>query len=403
MANNSIKYSISKLIMYLILIGMAVSPAFALGAGARNLFLIGIMSLSPLVIILYPHIYMKDATLLILSFLLMTCPLLFNSQTMRWSTVLYGVMFCLNFMAYNRLLKEDIIDINEYVSLLKWIIYSYAIVLLIQQFCVLTGLPIFNVSNYSPLTPWKLNSLTSEPSHSVRYMALFMYSFIAMNEKIRGVSYSIKDMLHEDRRVWIAFMWVMITSISATGYLFLLVILSKFINLKNLVVPCAAIALIIFIGLQQENESVVRMYNTGLATLTLDEKTIVKADHSGSARIVPVIIAAKMVDLRTKEGWFGHGVDYLSTVMYKLFPGVNQGYTGGGIFLLAVEYGFLTFLIFLIFSFRATFRRDDLVTLLFFALMCINEGLNMQITWSAIIFLYTNKHMLGNLKQKMNK
>ena len=79
--------------------------------------------------------------------------------TMRWSTVLYSCMFCVYFMAFARVLYSNGYDFSDFSKLLKGLIYAYCIVLIIQQFCVLTNLPIFNLSNYDIREPWKLNSL----------------------------------------------------------------------------------------------------------------------------------------------------------------------------------------------------------------------------------------------------
>lgn len=387
-----------RFMIYAILVSMTVSPAFALGAGARNLMLIVIMGLSPIVILIHPKLYPKDTPLILLCLLLVLSPMLYNGGTMRLSTVMYGMMFCLCFMAYNRLLHEGMMTICNYEKVLKWLIYACAITLVIQQFCVLTGLPIFNVSheNYYTSQPWKLNSLTSEPSHSVRYMALVMYCYIVVRETITEKKYSFIEGVKEDKWIWCAFLWTMITSVSATAYLFLLIIMSKFVTLKNIAITSILFIVLFFVALQSENEAISRMARTAEATITLNETAIIEADHSGSARIVPMIIAAKMIDLSKKEGWFGRGVDYISTVMYKLFPGVPEGYVSGGILILAVEYGFIAFMIFLLFTFNTTVIKQDIITLFFWFFMCLNEGLNVQITWAAIIFLYTNKIMIKN-------
>ena len=134
--------------LYIIIIALAVSPAFALGDGNRNLFLIGIMYLSPIILVLYIGFYKGEVLLLAFIVSIIAFPLLLHPETMRWSTVLYSIMFALTFMAYRRLLYDSYFTINRYQTLIKFLIYAYFITLLIQQFSVLIGLPIFNLSNY---------------------------------------------------------------------------------------------------------------------------------------------------------------------------------------------------------------------------------------------------------------
>lgn len=153
---------------------MATAPAFALGEGDRNLLLIWVMGVSPLIVIARFRFDKNDVLSLLFLASIIIFPLIFHPESMRWSTVLYSWMFGLTFIAYKQLLQLNYFTIEPYLKLLKALLLAYFAVLLIQQFCVLTGLPVFNVSNYSPAEPWKLNSLAAEPSHSARIVALLM-------------------------------------------------------------------------------------------------------------------------------------------------------------------------------------------------------------------------------------
>ena len=123
---------ISSWLITIILISIAVSPAFALGEGNRNLLLIGVMGVSPIIVITYFRIYRSDIWLLLFMLTIVVNPLVNHPESMRWSTVLYSMMFCLTFMAYNRLLTMDTLSIEHYYKLLRYLMYAYFIVLLIQ-------------------------------------------------------------------------------------------------------------------------------------------------------------------------------------------------------------------------------------------------------------------------------
>jgi len=373
---------------------MAISPAFALGEGNRNLLLIGVMGFAPIIILRFFEFDTLDFLLFLFLTTIAVFPALLHPETMRWSTVLYSMMFGLTFIAYKQLLRQKHFSVLNYFRILKLLIYAYFIVLLVQQFCVLTGLPVFNLSNYDPIQPWKLNSLAVEPSHSGRIVALLMYSYITIKEKLLNRSYNLKKEFRKDKWVWIGFIWTMITMGSGTAFLFLGIVLLKFVRLKNwtplFIVGLAAAALISVL----EIPALERATKTITATLTLDEATIIDADHSASIRIVPMIILIKILDLSSVNGWFGHGVDHVSTFLSDYMPGVPEGISGGGLFQLWIEYGFISFWLFVLFSFITTFNKAAKMNIVFWFLLVFMYAVNTQIIWLCLIVLYTNNYFL---------
>ena len=121
---------------------------------------------------------------------------------------------------------------SDIMKLLKCLLFAYAIVLIIQQLCVLLGLPIFNVSNYNIKEPWKLNSLMSEPEHSGRMVGLLMYSYLTI-KSIKSGDESLVESWKSEKLLWCAFIWCMLTSLSAGAYLFLFIVLTRFMTSKN--------------------------------------------------------------------------------------------------------------------------------------------------------------------------
>ena len=379
-------------LLILILIALAVSPAFALGDGNRNLLLIGVMGLSPIIILHYSRFDRINIWLLLFMGSIIVFPLIFHPESMRWSTVLYSVMFCLTFMAYSELLQRSFFTPRYYQKLLKYLIYAYAITLVIQQFCVLTGLPIFNVSNYFPNEPWKLNSLAAEPSHSARIVALLMYCYITITELLHKRIYNFKIHLKKDKWVWLAFIWVMVTMGSGIAFLFIGIVLLKFISLKNLAPLFFIGGVILFLVNNFNITAFDRTYKTVLATLTFNEEAIIEADHSASFRIVPSIVLIKMIDVELIDFWFGYGVDYINTFMYRYMPGGGENVRGGGLFQVLTEFGFISFILFVIFSFKECFdKRNMTLSIVFWFMLIILNGINSQITWLAIILLYSNR------------
>lgn len=389
---NNISPARTRILLYVGLTLLLVSPAFALGSGARNMLLIIAMAISPTVLILYPVFARKtDIALLTFLFLTIACPLLNHPLTMRWSTALYTGMFGVYAMALYRLFMFSEVTSSDLARFFRIVIYAYFIVLLIQQFCVLTGLPIFNVSNYNILEPWKLNSLMSEPEHSSRMLALLMYSYLTMREIEVGKSFTFEESWKNEKPMWIVFLYSMLTMVSAGAYVFLLVVLSKFMTKKMLLYLSLLVCLMVAVV---NADTFMRTYKLAIATLTFDIHEMYSADQSGALRFVPSILCLQHIDIWSWDAWFGEGIDYVSTFISNYLPGVAKGYVGGGLFQYAVDYGLISFLIFTIFSFRVCYDPNNRISSLAFWLFSVLlSGINVQLLWSTLMLLMIDKEM----------
>lgn len=381
-------------IINLMIIFVAVSPAFALGEGNKNMLLIGAMCLSPYFLMRYPIAIPKvDLPLIIMCMMMISFPMVFHPETMRWSTVLYTCQFCIYFMAFVRVLAVKVYEFTDFAQLLKGLIYAYCIVLIIQQFCVLFALPIFNVSNYTPLEPFKLNSLMSEPSHSARIIPVLMFFYILAKEHEIGKKYVLKEHFADDRMIWIAFLWPMLTLGSATAFIFLLIIIFKVFpsfQRANTILVVIAGLLIVSIA-ANENHNFDRAFRFSKAVLTLDEKQIIRADGSGAHRIVQSFRGAKLVGLSDIDDWIGHGVD----ADRDLIPNWQSSYLSGGagMFFLWVNYGFLACMLWWLFSFHITLLKHEplISTFIWLLTIFIMGGLNNQIIWLVLAISYCYK------------
>jgi len=392
----------STFFLILIIVSLAIAPAFALGEGNRNLLLIGVMLLSPIVLLKSQFLFRLDLLLLLFLLSIVFAPMLNHPESFRWSTVLYSTMFGLTFLAYEQLLYRNAFSLENYEKLLRYLIYAYFIVLVIQQISVMTGLPIFNISNYDPTEPWKLNSLSAEPSHSARIVALLMYCYITIKELVVDRKYSFNLDFKNDKWIWIAFLWTMTTMGSGTAFVFIAIILLKFMKPKSVFPLLVLVAIIFFIiNLLGEN-SIDRSMKFLIAVLSFDEKTIMLADHSASLRVIPMMILAKMSSITTIDGWFGHGIDYVSTFLYQRIAGVPKGFSGGGLLQLWIEYGFLSFSLFIIFSFLTIYRKGDYISIIFWFMLVFMYSINSQILWLTVSLLYTNKYFFTKNNQ-LNK
>ena len=402
MIPNITKTNLIKFWLSLLIISFATSPAFALDSSNMNLLLIGVMLISPIILFIsIRSISVEDILLILFILSIIFSPLINHPETMRWSTVIYSCMFIISFITYKHLLYKDIFRIENFEKLIRYLIYAYTLVLIIQQICVLLGLPIFNLSNYSPAEPWKLNSLTSEPSHSARIVGLLMYCYIVIKEIMLNRKYNLKNDLKVDKWIWFSFFWTMITMGSGTAFLFIFLVLSVFLSFRNLIILLLVFIILIGAITFFEITAFDRTWKVFLATLTLDTNKIIAADPSASVRIVPFIIISQLVDFTTFNDWFGYGVDYVKSIFSTnvRIGGLPEGWTGGGMFQVWLDYGLLSFLLFVYFTFSATYLKDSIVSVFFWFLLVFMYGVNSQIVWVTIVLLFTLNYFKQQYKR----
>jgi len=388
--------------LIIIIVSLATSPAFAFDDEKKNIALIAIMAISPLIILIYKKIYSNDIPLLLFMSSIILFPAFLHPETMRWSTVMYTAMFGLTFLAYKLLLYHNNFRREIYLKVLKYLIFAYVLVLLIQQFCVLTGIPIFNVSNYRLNEPWKLNSLTSEPSTSARIVALLMFSYITIKELIILRKYDFRIDFKTDKWVWLSFIWTMVTMGSGTAFLFLAMVLLKFVRLKSL-----APLLVIFLGITLfvnalEIVTFERTFRSFMAVLTLDSEKIYEADHSAAFRIIPLIILAQRIGFTSINDWFGYGVDFVGSFLSDEVRGLPEGWTSGGLLQLWVDYGFVVFILFITFNLINIVKKGDYLSMAFWFMIVFIQGINNQILWLGIVLLFTNKYFKKSAEKRYN-
>lgn len=392
---------LNRWLFYLIVISLSISPAFATDPiDNRNYFLIGCMFLGPIIIIFSNKFIPKvDVPIAIIISLMFAFQGLFNNGTVRWSSMLFSCMFYTYFAAAVRVFNRANMKVNCLLTLIRRLIYAYAIVLLIQQFCVLFGLPVFNqMWSFGEHNPWKLNSLSAEPSHTARYVGVLMYCYLIISDKISGRKQSFAKSFINNKLLWISFLWVMITMLSGTAMIILLLIFCTFIK-KRSFIPIAGVIMVIFsIGLTSEYVQLYRAANFLQSVTSGDTKAMISADHSASIRVVPMILCVQRIDPHSVSGWVGTGTGSSAAWMSKKMPGVPLGWSGGGIANYILEYGLIIGAIFILVSLNWCFDPKNALTTIGLWVMCIFMiGVNTQIGWLCILMLYISKRIrIGN-------
>lgn len=329
----------------------------------------------------------------------------------RVSSAIYSCIFFIIAISFTRGLYNNKFTLESYMKVCRILVIAYFIVLVIQQMCVLAGLPIFNLMiDYSELegSRWKLSSLSDEPSHAARIVALLTFSYIGAHRVLQGKSYSfIKEWKSSksEKLFWIAFFWTMITMQSSTALLFVVIIIYRFfvsgkVRITTLIVGLISVMVLVFAF--SDNKLMKRNVDIFISTLTLDEVAIEAADNSGAHRIVPNIILAKRVEILSENGLFGFGMDTSKKVVYKNFPGwMNEDSAGGGgVFQIWYDFGFIVFFFYILGTLKFCTSPKDKMSYIFWFLLVFVNSLNTQITWLAIMLLATNKYIIDNYRRK---
>jgi len=181
---------------------------------------------------------------------------------------------------------------------------------------------------------------------------------------------------------------------SGTAFLFIIIIFSLFLNFKNILALIFSIFLVTILINLLDITSFERTFKIIEATTTFNINEIIRADPSAATRIIPMMLLSQLADISSVNGWFGHGIDHVSTILNNLvyIGGMPDNWSGGGMFLIWIEYGFLSFFLFTIISFISIFDKKNLFTIVFWFFLVFMYGVNSQIVWITIILLFTIKY-----------
>lgn len=395
-----LKKRYNKEILYFILVTLAVSPAFATSEiDNRNFLLIGSMGLG-FIFLLFSHPYRPriDYKLILLIFLMFGFQLLFHRGSLRLSSIFYTCMFFFYFMLTIRLFFRGKPTAGEFIKIVKFLIYAYFIILLVQQFCVLTGLPVFNGIGIMS-SKWKLNSLSAEPSHTSRFVGILMYAYLSIEDKSAGYKLSFFESFKHSKKVWIAFLWVILTTVSGTGILVVFLILSRYFSTKMMWVGVLMLGTILGIAAKSEVTALSRFATFSSAVMTLSPEAMIAADHSASVRFVPMILCISKINPFSMDGWIGKGMGYVSSWLSDEMPGLPDGFSAGGMAAFALEYGLIISIIYFVLSFKLCYDKNYKISSIgLWIICCLLIGINSQLGWCCITFLYLSKQFNLNAK-----
>lgn len=366
------------------------------GEGVSNLK-VALMALTPIIFIFRTPVVSKPLFWGIVLWL--TCYFCASFQSyMRFSTIGYFGMFIMTFIVFYNLVYQGAFSFSYFKRLLRVLIIIFAVVLILQQICMLIGVKSFwllNLENQHFLAIDKLHSLTLEPSHSARVLAVVMLGYLrCLQIENDGKRVAMKVLFSKENRVvTILFLYTMLTMGSGTAFVALGILCLYFITWRN--VWYVAPILIGFLAISSlfEVKQLTRAVNTMEATMTGDQKQVLEADGSAAARILPIINTFKETDLSNTETWFGKGTSK------KLSVEVQNKMLSKSKIPILDQYGLIATILSLILVYTCMIKRIlSIETLMFAMLLGFTIG-NFYYVWGCMMIFSATRYFIINTKQ----
>jgi hypothetical protein len=379
--------------IWTIIVAMTTFFKFA-SNGPMNHILIAIMYSTPFLLILqYPYIKRSEFPIfLLLIFMVIAAAL--NLKSLRFSTLFYSLMFIATFLYYWRNVKTLPLSKESYLKIVKFLFYTFFIVLIFQQISDLLNVPIFNYR--VPISEIiKYNSLASEPSYYGKIIVLLMLSFLTIREIEINRQYSINKDIKNDKIIWIIFFYQIIVSGSSFAILLLAILLFRYVNKKYFLSVLLIIIFSVFIIIVLSKESIViqRILKMSQSVFSFNEEEIFKADTSGAFRIVPTIRYIKEFDFFNLKTWFGFGIDFTRNHLLYLHPAVNPetGFYVGLFPAFIWDFGVISTIILMFIVFKyAIYNLSDFVI---WFVISLDAPFNTQLFWITLMLMATNKYL----------
>lgn len=351
---------------------------------------VGLMALMPM--LFFWKAPLATRTLFLSLFFWATClfTAVYNEQV-RLSSLGYLGMLLLTFSFYIGLLTQEVFTLPYFMRVLRATIGVFGLVLIGQQLCLLIDVrdfPLLNLVNQPFLSIDKLPSLTREPSHTARIMAVAYLCYLRCLQITYGKKPSLTQLINRRNRwVTLLFLWSMTTMGSGTAYICLALLSLFFIRLKNAVILIPLIILVFSFVYQIENKNLQRVIKTAQATATLNIDNVIETDGSASARIIPLINTLTKTDLTARETWLGKG-----TANKKEVITIKGMYKDKHVILM--QYGLIAFILSICLAYTSIIWKFwSVETALFIVVFGLVVG-NIDYAWGAYMLLASSKYFL---------
>lgn len=235
----------------------------------------------------------------------------------RFSTIAYLGMFLMAYIVYYHLIYMDTFSLRQFKKILSYIIYTYCIVLLLQQISIIIGirnLGILNlVDNFllsinNSYYDWnRLPILTCEPSHSAKIITTIMFGYIRCLEVEKGSKISLAELFNKENKwVSLCFLWIILMMGSGTGWIGFGILCVYFIRWRTFLYAIPVLIISFFILQYSGNKQFERAVITIQATMTGNVKIVNREDGSAGTRVIP-LLNTLTIDLTSPDSWIGNG------------------------------------------------------------------------------------------------
>lgn len=365
--------------------------------------LLCLLFISPFFLLLNAKRFATYEILLLLVFPMLLLQYFIHPERIRYSTIFYSFLFLTLFLTYRVLLYKNSISLVGYLKYIKLIVYSYLVVLIIQQLCVVFSIPILNKAFYFDSNKWKLNSLSMEPSNTALIMTILLFSYCYCISIVRNKKYNIFRDFKTDKYLWLAYFYVCLTTVSSSAF-FCIPVLALYVARKKDILMVFVFLIFLF-SILINNVSLFafqRVISFIPALLNLDPIAIFNIDSSAGARLSPPLIYFQQLSIFSSEFWFGYGNDYGQNYLTKYLIGFepDEKLGIGGMVTFMYDYGIIIFLYFMVIIRKLTLPKFFCYEMFFWFLLIFIIPINHYIQWLFWCVCATNTYFSLQYKRK---
>ena len=360
---------------------------------AVSIFLVGSLVLfSGLLIVNIPKICKNSNTLLGFFFLFTiyfsSC---YNFAYFRLSSIIYTTLYVCSSL-YFHCKGHKYLNILDFRNIIRFIIYAYFIVLLIQQVQSILGFSdIINLqSDHSSI--FKLNSLAWESSNIPLIFIVLSYCYIKIDEHLYSYRKNFSTFFTRNKKICLLILYICFTSGSMSSFLTVPILFLYFLEKKqilNLVFVVLIGFVLVFVISYFDIFDFSRITNLINVLLEFDEDQLVAVDPSSSARIIPYFEYLFSFESITSHTFFGYGLDSAEIRANRIV----YAYTGSGLDVDSIkmgitnitsffyDYGLISAITYLYFLRSMAFKRFKSFEFFIYVTIFSAYSLNHYITW----------------------
>jgi hypothetical protein len=383
MMKRTLYLSVNHLLVF-ILLSYAVTLSIFIDEGLRNYLVLFAAGLGGVMLLAFRIPLSRQFFLALLLFAAMALRSLWLDAGSNIASVALTFLYGLGLLAIVAML-DRVGDKRELIqSVLRWLIYAYAAVSVIQMVFSLSGLPVPNQIASKGL--WSYNSLAFEPSQLGRVVGISMLCYLIL---VRlpvppGVA---AESPRSSLKVLIAFLVTMFLSGSTTAAvaIFAVYLFSRSIGWAVIIV--VASFLVWPLLLVTDFDSIKRAVLLISSLRFLDVEQVLQAEHSGGLRVAPLLVYIRDSSMAEAGFWFGYGQNGLDRFFYGMIKGLGDKIAAGFLPGFTVVYGAILMAAFIwLFTIRQL-NRTTAPLISFWLVFFVNSAWNTQVFWYGLIVI----------------